>query len=915
MGRSLTPIAAAVNDDTLYATTDTAINAGDLVVYSEAGLATTSISTSTITVRGPKLLSTVAPAITVANASGYEAIATDTLTNGNIAVIFNDGANTGRISWCVLNPDGTIAVAKVQLEFSQAVSMDVVALSGGGFALAWMSNNGTSIAVIQNNGTVTLAATQVSATTTSNGSTVRLCRGMTDGTGFIVCWSETGVTSLRLYNATGALQTSTTTSGPGPTAANVYGYGHRFALLRHPSDGNIYISYANADTTTGSEVTRVRVEKLNPQTLASLGTNATGFAEPFAVMSETFAGFAIVPKGTGVLVFARMRKTNNNSNYAGLYVLHYASDLSSDTRASVLGDSYYVSTTYAYGKSGSLRSRTNPTTGNSVVAYFDSAAVAVLEIDQTSKVAFERHAANADFTNPNISIALTSTGCLVFSPDSSASNQAVSLRTFSTASEVVTATGAYSALGVTGGSSSGSTSSSLSEAPLNRYVFGGLASSSNSTLMRLAHHRLAADLPSGGYAVACSSYGGGNTTYQPNASTNTNALAVFDATAKGLFVVHLLPEYGVFTAPSSRTPGECYNLQRMRDSLVLIALRSDRSTSALRNIYTNIIDPTTWAIGTETLMISDSTTMGYFDSQVLPGNRLHIAGSVYQSNSNASIKETIQTLEANLTWTVVLSPVTDGSISYYSYTSGVSVAQNRDRIAACIGQNGSQNSAQFGFCIRNISTGANISQTMNAPSNWSANTLVYVRLIPHGPTGFRYIFSNGNNSSIYIGILGDTANSSFGSGPASNGSIYMIYATKGDWYPAMLIRNNGDYSYRAYSMTAAGDTQLGTAAPVVSNDVLSYWKLQKDRTAIISSGPASSYQRAVSLGSPPAVVGVAKAAATAGSVVSVARTGAYRINSSHSAFSFNNKRDVPPGAKGTVTGSTAILDSSKTNIS
>jgi len=543
MGRSLTASIVNLNDDALFTVADTKVSAGDLVFYAPDGRVTTEVMSSTITVRGPKLVSSADSSLLVNNNTGFQSYATDTLTNENLAVVYNNASNSGRCSVCVVSPAGAVVVPAIQLSTGAAQSCAIQSLSGGGFAVAFMNGDGTIIAVYQNDGTQVLAPTQVAATSFTTAVTVKLCRGMTDGTGFIVMWAETASTSLRCYSAAGVFQQSTTTAVTGPAASAMNGYGNRFDLIRHPVDGQIYLAMFNADASMSVSNCRIQLQKLHPQTLAS-GGNGAHFYLSLNSMSMPYVGIVVIPRGEGIFVAAKVMRFANNDIRCAVFVNSFNSSLQPDVDYGTLyGEAWdAVSGTSI---NGSLSKCFDHTTGDSAIAIasFDNSTYTaqLLEFPADSDLVFERDVAQIESAtySPNLSLALTSSGCVLSHPINNSASTAAKFHTFSFSPEVNTATASYASLGLGKGVTAGSLSYASTPLNLSRMLTYLLPTTAPDN-----HRMMVATMTNGGFAVAANSRRSNENTYSAYIGCYSPSIIVCNAAGLGLFAVHILPLVG-----------------------------------------------------------------------------------------------------------------------------------------------------------------------------------------------------------------------------------------------------------------------------------------------------------------------------------------------------------------------------------
>lgn len=218
MSRSITP--NPVSSQAITVSSAAGFNAGDLVYFNgstgDYGTPPTSAPGATVSVPaiGPvPLLSGVIGAnsnnvgiLGACATTGFAAI----LTNGNIVQVFISGTGS-EASFRIVDTSGAVVVAVTSISgtFTQSgtPNIAVTALTGGGFAVAWVNNGGgltrPCYAIYSNTGTVVTAAQQDTGAGPANAAAPIRIKATPSG-GFIIAYLEQGAaTYARGYSATG----------------------------------------------------------------------------------------------------------------------------------------------------------------------------------------------------------------------------------------------------------------------------------------------------------------------------------------------------------------------------------------------------------------------------------------------------------------------------------------------------------------------------------------------------------------------------------------------------------------------------------------------------------------------------------------------------------------------------------------
>ena len=140
------------------------------------------------------------------------------LSNGNIVQVFRSYPNN-YASFRIVNSSNVVQVSPVNITSPNivgAAEVSVLALSGGGFVIYWLTSTSGSIAyaIYSNTGVVvTAATTDVTGGGTTN-SNVRMRGVALANGGFVLCFANaTGVLWLKVYTSTGGTTTAWASSG------------------------------------------------------------------------------------------------------------------------------------------------------------------------------------------------------------------------------------------------------------------------------------------------------------------------------------------------------------------------------------------------------------------------------------------------------------------------------------------------------------------------------------------------------------------------------------------------------------------------------------------------------------------------------------------------------------------------------
>lgn len=901
MGRSLSVVNTSVTNDPVYVTAAENIAANSLVTYNNANQLTGMATSSSLTVRGPKALgSVVDTTLRINNSSdGRAVLSTDVLTNGNIVVGYSNSNNSSRASVAVLTPAGAVAVAPIQLSTSAPDIIKVQSLSGGGFAVAYMNGDGTVIAVYQNDGTQVLAPVQISATATGTTMGLRMCRAMTDGTGFAVLWSETGSTTLRVYNASGTQQ-ATSTLGTYAAASAMYGQDKRFDMIRHPSNGNLYVAYYNATTTTGSAVNFVGLSCFNPQTLGGVFSSpGNEFILTLNSMTTPFTGITIVPGSASITLFAGFRRTFGTGAYAANLVKSFnLSGGSSDATPICFGDGGYMADATQQGQVGHLANAVlSHTTGESCFMSVESTTIRLLHFMPTAAFAFERDTGTAGAASrPNASVCGSGSNVYLLYPAGSAAANNLNFRAYSTATEVVSVTASYNSLGLAAGLSAGTYS-----APSG--IHSSMLAGFDATDFVATSHRLSADVAGVRYYTTRSCTSAHNGTSWPWKYSYNAVIVACHADGSSGFSAHLLPRNMVFT-----TKGEANNpyashlpqIQFVNGYLVNLAIERE---SAINVVYGTIIRLSDWTVTGRMIASRNSgTSCSYYDSVVTTSGALYVA-----SAETTTLRDRVGEISSSGTYASSLTQ--DGGTM--TNATWLSVCATRDRFAAVLTSGNGAGAGAVAYILRNNSTYAVVTSTNESSiTNISTGTENPPRLLPRNETTFWFLSVTSTNA--YYGVLGSLASTtltSIGGGSASQ-RIVIRHTPTPDWGSAFSIIDSSNNLQLFRWTSAAASASIGSR--VIGSSSLLGGGFSRDGSVAFTTSGLSGF--ATASGNTPLVAGVVTTAATANQTTTVSRTGVYQLNASYQPVSFNFKRGNPPGAKGQIMGSTAILDSSKTNI-
>jgi hypothetical protein len=312
MTRNIQPVSTSnsLSTQVVEVATSTGFNAGDYVYYNGAtnsytgasSLVPTSavFSSTNLPIGGSGAFNTpmlnANPAGTTAGAGLKNCAAL--LTNGNIVQVFIKKLSSGSSTPYFTITDNTqtttvVAATQISATFTNNSypSISVVALTGGGFAVAWMNTAGGTVnypcyAVYTNTGTVTTAAAQDTAAGVAGSATYGVQIVPLSSGGFAIAYASSAATVIyhRAYGATGV---ATYAWGNITGWVNLLAYGFGFTatsnnnLVFFGSSANSTLRYAM--TTAGANTLVVAATTF---LTASGNSNATVRSVDAAVLSD-----------------------------------------------------------------------------------------------------------------------------------------------------------------------------------------------------------------------------------------------------------------------------------------------------------------------------------------------------------------------------------------------------------------------------------------------------------------------------------------------------------------------------------------------------------------------------------------------------------------------------------------------------
>jgi len=939
MSRNLTVTqASTVQDDPIYATTASAVAANDLLVYDENNAVKTASVSSTMTVYGPKLnpsytFSSVGRS-TYYPSTGVNHLASTCLNNGNIAYVFNDTGNSNRASVTVMSPTLTSVVAPIALHASATIiTCDIHSLAGGGFVVGvWLNTNEIIVAAYQADGTVILAPTNVATLTIAAGCTVKVCRADTTGTGFAIfyCNGGSSLTGRNYTSAGVALMVATIYSSAAAASQFVsYGYGSKFTVMRNPYDGLIYLATFNNTTTTSSYTDHVYIASISSSSLANNSSvNTFSWTTPSAITA--FKRIEMLPWDGTILVFVAAAKYYNNANYGGYRFKSFAAgSLTSSwsAEAGFFGDSGLSESAYAYGHVGTMKACiADHSTGRSFLALADPNGnrIRVLEFAPGAATALERNTVNHGCSPayPNITICANGDNVYTMRPASVSAPSAASIYfdALSAAPEVVSVTATYDAYGKAVGVPT-ATDYAVPSGDYNiQYALKngqGMVTEDHNQYM----HRKSVSLPNGGFAYLANSITGSseyNTYGAGNAQSYAPQIVFLHADASSAYSAVILHKHGTIYNWGQASSSPMCNLQSTLHFVNnrFCLLRKIYNVNSVYSLELTILDATgrTCTYNGDLFNLSSGSTLSHYDAVDVGGNRLFVAWTDVLSTSNATGRVVCYNITSGGSISTALALTAMTGNQSYQY-GRVAVGYNKTHAIAVTCQDGSPaTTPTFSTTTVPLATMASPSHGTVASPNGLGQNNAALRIVPFGSgsSKFAIFFSTSSSSSVYE-YLFTTNGSNAVYSTNTNGVLYGFKVfNKPDGSAAFVY--NPTTSGTAVNNYGPDKTTVSTGyATVGTNTNYGYTFRAADGT-LLARIPTNTDWSYFSSAVVPSVAGVAKAAANSGDVVGIARTGTYRLNKSYGTFVFNNKGSSPPGAKGIVTGATAILNSSKTNI-
>lgn len=273
------------------------------------------------------------------------------LTNGNIVQVFANykvaPSNAGRPYFRIVNSSGTVVVSPTLISstyYSNNYSnIAVVALTGGGFAVAWVNDAGGTLyavnyAIYNNSGTVVTAATQDTSFSLANSAYGLEMTSLANGGFAVAAKANTSVIYLRAYGSTGTGAYSTlSTSITGANSESSFAIAAR-------SDSSVFIcdklsgtqyAYVLYDS-TGTAILTPQTFTINSVSYNNGGPSASVLTDGTTIVIAFYGGsgsyfypaFRFLPTGNtlsaetiAIPVANAFYRTNYAGNYIGVTVL------------------------------------------------------------------------------------------------------------------------------------------------------------------------------------------------------------------------------------------------------------------------------------------------------------------------------------------------------------------------------------------------------------------------------------------------------------------------------------------------------------------------------------------------------------------------------------------------------------------